>query len=148
MEWASRAKHVIFSIQMSPFYPHLDAVNYQTDLQPFHVCWTNLNWRLMRGLRHIPFFVFFDQSKDSNFEPAFSISLTNTKRDIVIVLQKFGISLTRPLIPIFWLEVSKKMKLLKLGLCGNWGFWVYIVWIYNSHMFCYEIPSIYCLFRW
>jgi hypothetical protein len=33
MKRTSRAPHMIFSMQMSSFYPHLDAVNYRIDLQ-------------------------------------------------------------------------------------------------------------------
>jgi hypothetical protein len=69
--------------------------------------------------------MFFDKSEDSNFlnEPTSLISSTSPKRDIVTVLQKSSlhllISLTRPLIYLFQLEVSKKMNLLKLRLCEN-----------------------------
>jgi hypothetical protein len=68
--------------------------------------------------------MFFDKSEDSNFlnEPTSLISSTSPKRDVT-VLQKSSlhllISLTRPLIYLFQLEVSKKMNLLKLRLCEN-----------------------------
>jgi len=34
-ERVSHALHVMFSMHVSPFYPHLNAVNYQIDLQTF-----------------------------------------------------------------------------------------------------------------